>query len=134
MTHDNVTRVKKQVVQLNRILANEGVLDAFGHASLRDPERSDRFFLPRACAPELVEIDDVFEFGLDGEPVEPVKAALYSERVIHSSFYQRRPDIGAVLPSPLAIDSSLLFDTDEARSCYATRRVYGRARADLGLP
>ncbi len=96
MNYNNGTQVKKQVVQLNRILANEGVMDAFGHASLRNPERFDRFFLPRACAPELVEIDDVIEFGLDGEPVEPLNAALYSERVIHSSLYRRRSDIGAV--------------------------------------
>jgi hypothetical protein len=32
------------LVIANRILANEGVVDAFGHVSIRNPENLDRYF------------------------------------------------------------------------------------------
>ncbi len=45
----------------NRILAHENVLDAFGHVSMRHPEKPDHFYLSRSLAPELVKDDDIVE-------------------------------------------------------------------------
>jgi len=80
----------------NRICAHEGVLDAFGHVSMRHPSDPSRYVLSRSRAPELVEPGDLLEFTLDSEPVTPPAAALYSERVIHGEIYKARPDVMAV--------------------------------------
>lgn len=80
----------------NRILAREGVLDAFGHVSLRHPGHPDRFFLARSLAPEFVTAGDVLEFDLSSQPVHPSGVTLYSERVIHGAIYRARPDITAI--------------------------------------
>jgi HCOMODA/2-hydroxy-3-carboxy-muconic semialdehyde decarboxylase len=80
----------------NRIVAHEGVLDAFGHISVRHPLHSDRYLLARSRGPELVESSDVLEFTLDSQPVTPIEGALYGERVIHGCIYQSRPDVNAV--------------------------------------
>lgn len=85
-----------ELVLANRILANEGVLDGFGHVSIRAPDNPDNYFLSRARAPELVERGDLIRFTLDSEPVQPTKESLYSERVIHGEIYKARPDILAV--------------------------------------
>src|SRR5918992_2625685 len=48
----------------NRIVAHEGVLDAFGHISMRHPLHPDRYLLSCSRAPEFVEPADVLEFTL----------------------------------------------------------------------
>src|SRR5262245_54759626 len=80
----------------NRIIAHEGVLDAFGHVSMRHPDDEGRYLLPVSRSPELVVATDILEFTLDSEPVEPTAAMLYGERVIHGCIYQARPDVNAV--------------------------------------
>lgn len=84
------------LVLANRILANEGVIDAFGHISIRHPRRSDRYFLARSRSPELVERSDVMEFDLDNRPIDPQDRTMYSERPIHGSTYKARTDVMAV--------------------------------------
>jgi HCOMODA/2-hydroxy-3-carboxy-muconic semialdehyde decarboxylase len=86
-----------QVALANRMLANEGVLDAFGHVSMRHPGDPGRYLLSRSRSPALIEPDDVVEFTLDSEPVKPPTAANYAERVIHGCIYQARPDVTAVV-------------------------------------
>jgi ribulose-5-phosphate 4-epimerase/fuculose-1-phosphate aldolase len=81
----------------NRILAHEGVVDAFGHVSIRHPERRDRFFMSRSRAPELVTVDDLMEFELDGTPVDPRGRTPYSERFIHGAIYEARADVASVI-------------------------------------
>lgn len=92
-----VDLARREVALGNRILANEGVLDAFGHVSIRHPENPNRYLLSRSRSPELVEPDDVLEFDLDSNPVRPAKVNLYSERVIHGEIYKARPDVMAVV-------------------------------------
>ena len=84
------------LARANRIIANEGVLDAFGHVSMRHPTDSGRYLLSRSRAPELVQPDDILEFTLDSQPVKPTDVRLYGERVIHGGIYQARPDVNAV--------------------------------------
>ena len=93
------TRTLDDLVIANRVLANEGVLDAFGHVSARDPERPDRFFLSRSRSAGLVEVDDLIEYGLDGEPSAGDRRPGYLERFIHSAVYRARPDVAAVVHS-----------------------------------
>jgi HCOMODA/2-hydroxy-3-carboxy-muconic semialdehyde decarboxylase len=84
------------LVIANRILANEGVIDAFGHVSIRHPERDDRYFLARSRSPELVERGDILEFDLDSNPISPDGRTMYSERPIHGCIYKARPEVKAV--------------------------------------
>ena len=87
---------REKLALANRILAHEGVLDAFGHVSMRHPSDPGRYLLPRSRSPELVEPADILEFTLDSEPVVPPAVLLYGERVIHGCIYQARPDVNAV--------------------------------------
>lgn len=87
----------RELVIANRILANEGVLDAFGHLSIRDPERPDRYWMARSRSPELVEAADIMEYDLDSNPVDQAGRAMYAERPIHGCIYAARPDVMAVL-------------------------------------
>ena len=84
------------LARANRILANEGVLDAFGHVSLRHPADPKRYLLSRSRGPELVQPEDILEFDLDSEPIKPPTARLYGERVIHGEIFKARPDVMAV--------------------------------------
>ena len=58
----------EELVIANRILAHEGVVDGFGHVSLRHPQRPDKFFMSRSRSPELVTVDDIMEFDLRLQP------------------------------------------------------------------
>jgi HCOMODA/2-hydroxy-3-carboxy-muconic semialdehyde decarboxylase len=86
------------LVAANRILAEHGVIDAYGHVSIRSPENPQRFFLARSIAPETVQADDILEYGLDGEPLDAArKRDSVSERYIHSEIYRARPDVMSVV-------------------------------------
>ncbi len=93
----NVPREFVRLVAANRILANEGVVDAFGHVSVRDPRNAERFWLSRSRSPALVEIDDLMEFTLDGTPVDAGGRTPYGERVIHAAVYAARGDVQSVV-------------------------------------
>jgi ribulose-5-phosphate 4-epimerase/fuculose-1-phosphate aldolase len=88
----------EDLVAANRILADQGVLDGYGHVSVRDPEHPDRFFLSRSLAPEMVTADDVLEHDLEGNVVSP-RAGVnpFLERFIHAGIYRSRPDVNAVV-------------------------------------
>jgi ribulose-5-phosphate 4-epimerase/fuculose-1-phosphate aldolase len=96
VSDDVVTSAIGQLVMANRILANEGVIDDFGHISLRHPLRSDRYFLSCSRSPELVTRADIMEFTLDGEPIDAQGRSPYRERVIHGATYAARPDVMSV--------------------------------------
>jgi ribulose-5-phosphate 4-epimerase/fuculose-1-phosphate aldolase len=87
----------EDLVAANRILANEGVVDAFGHVSVRHPNDTNRFLLSHARSPELVEPTDIMEFTLDGEPVDARGRKPYLERFIHAALYEARPDVQSVV-------------------------------------
>ena len=54
--------LRKELALANRILAREGVVDAYGHVSRRHPDRPDRFLLSCSRSPELVVPADLMEF------------------------------------------------------------------------
>jgi ribulose-5-phosphate 4-epimerase/fuculose-1-phosphate aldolase len=87
------------LVAANRILYRQGVVDGFGHISVRRPERADRFLMSASLAPGRVTKDDIMEFDLDAKPIDRRGRSIYSERFIHSEIYKARPDVNAVLHS-----------------------------------
>jgi ribulose-5-phosphate 4-epimerase/fuculose-1-phosphate aldolase len=97
----NVT-VAADLAQANHILFDQGVLDGFGHVSVRDPERADRFFLSRNLAPALVRADDVLDFDLEGRVQAAGSAKVYLERFIHAAIYRARPEVMSVVHSHAA--------------------------------
>ena len=93
---DQSADIRYQVALANRMLANEGVLDAFGHVSMRHPTDPGRYLLSRSRSPTLIEPSDILEFTLNSDPVATPTVQLYAERVIHGCIYQARPDVMAV--------------------------------------
>jgi ribulose-5-phosphate 4-epimerase/fuculose-1-phosphate aldolase len=87
----------EDLVAANRILATEGVVDAFGHVSVRHPEDAGRYLMSRAKSPGLVDSDDIMDFTLEGEPVNARERKPHLERFIHGALYEVRPDIQAVV-------------------------------------
>ncbi|MBI4444804.1 MAG: class II aldolase/adducin family protein [Acidobacteria bacterium] len=85
------------LVAANHILVAEGVLDGYGHVSVRHNRNPSHFFLASSLAPQLVTANDILEFDLDSTPVESTTRALYSERFIHSEIYKVRPDVKAIV-------------------------------------
>ena len=70
----------EDLVTANHVLAKYGIVDSFGHISIRHPDRPDRFFLSCSRAPERVKRDDIVEFDLDCEPIDAKGKHLYTER------------------------------------------------------
>ena len=87
------------LVVASHILADQGVMDAFGHVSIRHPTNPNRFLMSRSLAPALVTADDIMEYDLDGNPVDARGRASFLERFIHAEIYRARPDVRAVVHS-----------------------------------
>lgn len=87
----------RELALANRILAREGVVDTFGHVSMRHPQRPDRYIMARSRAPERVVVEDLMEFELDGTPVDARGRTPYSERFIHGAIYERRSEVMSVI-------------------------------------
>ena len=122
----NVSRTIKDLVIANRILANLGIVDAFGDLSVRHPLDPARFFLARPVSPGFVVPADIIEFGLDGTPLKSDNRELPKERFIHAAIYEARADVRAVLhASP---EDILPFGITQAR----LRPVIGSV-GDMGL-
>ncbi len=94
---DELERARRDVVVANRILAREGVVDAYGHVTMRHPGDPGRYLMARSRSPALVTLDDILEFTLDGEPIDAGDRALYSERPIHGGIYEARADVTSVV-------------------------------------
>jgi ribulose-5-phosphate 4-epimerase/fuculose-1-phosphate aldolase len=83
-----------------KILVNEGVLDSFGHISIRSAANRDRFLMPRAMPPSLVNEDDVLEFDVEtSQPIDQRGRRVNGERYLHGEIYKARPDVCAIVHS-----------------------------------
>jgi ribulose-5-phosphate 4-epimerase/fuculose-1-phosphate aldolase len=89
----------EDLVAANRILADQGVLDGYGHVSARHDRDPARFLMSRSLAPELVTAGDIMEYDRDSEPVDPRGRTSYLERFIHGEIYRARPDVQAIVHS-----------------------------------
>lgn len=96
MTRDETTA---ELVLANHILSDQGVVDGFGHVSVRDPANPERFLLSRSKAPALVTADDIRAFNFEGNPVGSGSDKHYHERFIHAAIYAARSDVQAIIHS-----------------------------------
>ena len=85
------------LVTANRILADHGVLDAYGHISARDLADPQHYWITRSMPPALVTAADIIACDLDNNPARAGETRLFFERVIHGEIYKARPDVMAVL-------------------------------------
>jgi ribulose-5-phosphate 4-epimerase/fuculose-1-phosphate aldolase len=88
-----------KLVAANRILYQQGVVDGFGHASVRHDASTDHFLLARNMAPGLVRREDIVTFDLNGDAVNAEGRRVYLERFIHGEIYRARPDVQAIVHS-----------------------------------
>jgi ribulose-5-phosphate 4-epimerase/fuculose-1-phosphate aldolase len=96
MTGGAIEHTLRELVLANRILAREGVIDDFGHVSVRSPADPGRYFLSRSRSPEIVDLTDIMEFTLEGEPIDGEGRRPYAERALHGAIYMARPDVNSV--------------------------------------
>src|SRR6267154_1408284 len=87
------------LVLANHILADQGVVDGFGHISVRSAKNPGHYFISRSRAPALVSADDIMEFDLDDQAIDPRGRMPYLERFIHSEIYKARPEVQSVVHS-----------------------------------
>jgi len=87
------------LVLANHILADQHVVDGFGHISVRSAKNPNHYFISRSRAPELVTADDIMEYDLDDNPIDARGRSSYLERFIHSEIYKARPDVQSVVHS-----------------------------------
>ena len=92
-------RLVEDLVAANRVLVELGVLDGFGHVSVRHDKDANRYLMSRSMAPALVKSDDILEFDLDNVAVDAKGQAVFLERFIHGEIYKARPDVKAVVHS-----------------------------------
>jgi ribulose-5-phosphate 4-epimerase/fuculose-1-phosphate aldolase len=85
------------LVAANRILADQQVLDGYGHVSVRNSRDPNRYLLSRSMAPEITTADDIMEFDFDSNPVDGRGRAMHSERFIHGEIYKVRADVKSVV-------------------------------------
>jgi HCOMODA/2-hydroxy-3-carboxy-muconic semialdehyde decarboxylase len=137
---DSLAAIREELSLANRILAHEGIVDAFGHISVRHPTDPGRFLISRHRAPELVAPADILEYTLDTEPAQPTPAGWrhYGERVIHGGIYQARPDVMSVChhhaPAmmPYAISRAAVVPVYHLGASMGLRVPFWDSRDDFG--
>src|SRR6476620_11051879 len=85
------------LVAAYRILAQYGVIDAYGHVSIRSPSNPQRYLIARSLAPEVVQVEDLMEYDLDSNALDARGRESVRERFIHGEVYKARPDVMAVV-------------------------------------
>jgi HCOMODA/2-hydroxy-3-carboxy-muconic semialdehyde decarboxylase len=95
---EDVERIA-DLVLANHILADQGVVDGFGHISVRSAKNPNHYFISRSRAPALVSADDIMEYDLDDQPINPRGRTSYLERFIHSEIYKVRSDVQSIIHS-----------------------------------
>ena len=94
-------QLRRKLITANHILHHHGVVDAYGHVSVRHPGESGTYIMCGYMAPALVTYpDDLIEYRVeDSSPVNPGAKKGYSERFIHGEMYRRFPGVNCVVHS-----------------------------------
>jgi ribulose-5-phosphate 4-epimerase/fuculose-1-phosphate aldolase len=135
---NKLDEARSLLARANRMIANEGVLDAFGHVTIRHPTDPRRYLMSYSRGPELVQPEDILEFTLDSQIVKPVEMRLYGERVIHGEIYKARPEVNAVChhhaPSilPFCISGAELKPVYHLGATLGEKVPFWDARDDFG--
>jgi len=87
----------EDLVAAYRILAEHGVIDGYGHVSVRDERDPSRYLMARSLAPELVTEGDMIAYDLDSNPLDANGRESVRERFIHGEVYKVRPEVMAVV-------------------------------------
>jgi len=87
----------EDLVLANRILAHFGVIDSYGHVSVRSERDPKRYRLGRSIAPETMREADIIEYDLDSTPLDAAGRDSVRERFIHGEIYKARPEVMAVV-------------------------------------
>jgi ribulose-5-phosphate 4-epimerase/fuculose-1-phosphate aldolase len=97
----DITETISDLVVANRILAMEGILDGFGHVSIRDPRDPNCYLMSRSISPALVTAGDIIQHDLDNNATQEKDRGqkLYYERWIHGEVYKARPNVNAIVHS-----------------------------------
>ena len=93
---DDAARIADLVVA-NRILADQGIIDAFGHVSVRSASNDHHFYMSRPISPMQVTPDDIMELDEACNPVREGDRQGYMERFIHGEIYRARPDVQGIV-------------------------------------
>ena len=89
----------EDLVIANHILADQGVLDGFGHMSVRSVSNPKHFFMSQSRSAGVVSKDDIMEFDENSQPVDQRGRPMFGERFIHGEIYRARPDAQSVVHS-----------------------------------
>jgi ribulose-5-phosphate 4-epimerase/fuculose-1-phosphate aldolase len=110
----------QELVDANHILSHQGVVDAFGHVSVRHAQRPEHFLLARNVAPASVETADIVEFDKDSTPLDADGRRVYVERFIHGEIYRARPDVTAIVHShsPSVVPFSVVENVRFRPACH----------------
>lgn len=92
-------QLSEDLAAASRILVAQGVVDGFGHVSMRHPSSPDRYLMSRSIAPALVTPADIIEYTLDSDPCNANGRSSFLERFIHGEIYKARPDVMSVVHS-----------------------------------
>ena len=87
------------LVAAYRILAEHGVIDAYGHVSVRSERDPNHYFLAGHIAPENVTEENIIEYDLDSNPVDARGRESVRERYIHGEVFKARPEVMSVVHS-----------------------------------
>ncbi len=87
------------LVLANHILADQGIVDGFGHIGVRSAQTPHHYFISRSPAPALVAADDIMEYDLDDNAIDARGLTSYLERFIHSEIYKTGPDVLSIVHS-----------------------------------
>jgi ribulose-5-phosphate 4-epimerase/fuculose-1-phosphate aldolase len=130
-----------ELVLANRMLASElGVLDAFGHVSVRSRTNPNRFYISRYVAPGIVTAADIIQNDLDSKPVNGQRNDQYQERFLHGEIYKARPDVMAIVHShtpelvAFGVSSVRLRSGDEEAPVYDIRKFNNGRSGILDTP
>ncbi|KAL3429927.1 class II aldolase and Adducin N-terminal domain-containing protein [Aspergillus tetrazonus] len=115
----SIPSVLRTLITGCHILHYHGILDAYGHLSVRHPDKNDTFLMPRNIAPALLSsAADIIEYRVeDAGPVDPNSPAGYVERYIHSEIYKRYPEIKSVIHSHSAAVLPFTITAVDLRPC-----------------
>src|SRR3977135_818912 len=102
----------------SRILADQGVFDAAGHVSMRHPGHPERFLMSRSLAPQMITADDIMEFDLDCNAVDPHGRNGFIERYLHGEIFRARPDVMAGAPRHSASGIAFGLSNTPMRAMY----------------
>jgi HCOMODA/2-hydroxy-3-carboxy-muconic semialdehyde decarboxylase len=118
-----------ELVAANRILFRQGVVDAYGHVSIRHPRLADAFLISSGKAPALVSAEHIVELDFDGREIRGAPQSLYLERFIHAEIYRARPDVGAVVHShsPSVLPFSVVPGAPLRPICHMSGFLYAGA-------